>query len=142
MLYSLLGSKAAGSDAMLETEQRLREALLQACLRDPTAGGFLSHAADPTPVAELPADALMARRAELDDVLRTFFCRLRALAAARVGLAGSERLLLSTAETVGDVYRPLLRTVIERTLRMEAVPEVVPLSTSIGVMSAVVWRSE
>ena len=74
----------------------------------------------------------MERRSKLSAVLSTIFERLRALASARKGLGASEALLLSSAQTAGEVYRPLLRHVLERALRHYEVPEMTRLSASIG----------
>ena len=65
--------------------------------------------------------------------LHVVFERLRAIAAARKGLGASQSLLLTSAQTAGDVYRPLLRQVLERVLNgNEDLPEIVRLSASIG----------
>jgi hypothetical protein len=126
MVYSLGGPRlCSGSmrDAVDEHEQRLREALLQAFLRDPSAGDLLAGDAPRLSVDELSASAIMARRQHLTEVLDVVFERLRALAAARRGLGTSEPLLLSGAQTAGEVYRPLLRHVLERALRNEDIAE-------------------
>ena len=139
MLYSLAGP-AAVAPALEEAEERLRNALLQACLRDPACGGLLApgaatardHAPPPAPSAEL----LMSRRSALDASLQTLFSRLHRLALARRGGGGKSAaaapLLLSAAQTAGEVYRPLARHAVGRALRHEEVPELHRLSNSIG----------
>ena len=133
MLYSLVGTPALSSVSLEESEQRLRETLLQACLRDPAAGGLLAPHLPRTPPEELSGEALMARQQQLSSALGTIFERLRGFAAARRGLGGLETLLLSSGQTSGEVYRPLLRHVVERALRGEEVSEMHrPNSNSIG----------
>ena len=51
---------------------------------------------------------------------------------ARRGLGPSETLLLSSAETTGEVYRPLLRHLLERALRQVEISEMHRVSPSIG----------
>ena len=131
MVYSLSG-EAVANGALDEAETRLREALLQACLRDPAAGGLLAAGIPRVPVDQLPAPVLMERRHRLQSALGTLFERLRALAAARRAMPPSEALLLPSAQTAGEVYRPLLRHVLERALRQEDVGAVEPLSGSFG----------
>ena len=133
MLYSLAGSAIlAGADTE-EHEQRLREALLQACLRDPACGGLLASPAPHVPIEELGGEAIMARRQKLSAALHVVFDRLRAVAASRKGLGASQALLLTSSQTTGDVYRPLLRHVLERALSgREDLPELTRLSASIG----------
>ena len=63
----------------------------------------------------------MERREGLAALLRSIFERLRAIACARRGLGTSEALLLTSSQTAGEVYRPLLRHVVERALRQEEV---------------------
>ena len=132
MFYSLVGASLVTNSTLEEHEQRLREALLQACLRDPSCGGLLEANAPRLPPEALGAEQLMERRSKLSAVLSTIFERLRALASARKGLGASEALLLSSAQTAGEVYRPLLRHVLERALRHYEVPEMTRLSASIG----------
>jgi len=60
------------------------------------------------------------------------FARLRALARARLGMGPSEALLLSSSQTAGDVYRPLLRYTLERAMRHEPIDELSHLTASIG----------
>ena len=132
MFYSLAGSGVVGSAALEEHEQRLREGLLQACLRDPACGGLLSPNAPLVSIDELSGEQIMQRRNRLAAALSTIFDRLRAFAAARRGLGSSQALLLSSAQTTGEVYRPLLRYVLERAFRHEEIPEMIRLSASIG----------
>ncbi|KAL1520875.1 hypothetical protein AB1Y20_022436 [Prymnesium parvum] len=145
MFYSLAGSAVFASEEMLECEQRLRESLLQACLRDPHAGGFLHSETAPRGSTQTSAELLMQRRQaslraerfrphplELADCMEIVFARLRALARARLGMGPSEALLLSSSQTAGDVYRPLLRYTLERAMRHEPIDELSHLTASIG----------
>ena len=133
MLYSLVGITATSSEEVEEHEQRLREALLQACLRDPGAGGLLAAQAPRKPPEELTAEELMARRQQLAKALDTLFERLHAFASARRDLGAAEALLLSSGQATGEVYRPLLRQLLERGLKGEDMPELHrPNSHSIG----------
>ena len=76
----------------------------------------------------------MARRQQLSGAIDAMFERLRALATARRGLGASEALMLSSTHTAGEgVYRPLLRTLLERALKGEEVVEMHrPNSHSLG----------
>ena len=123
MVYSLAGDHLVGNAALEEEGQRLREALLQACLRDPLVGGLLAPGAPAVPIEALSAEALMARKEQLGAIFRTVFTRLDALAIARRGLGASEPLLLSSAQATGDVYRPLLRHLMERAMKHEDIAE-------------------
>ena len=96
----------------------------QACLRDPAAGGLLAPGVAPRPIEEFSTAQIGRRRDELDTALRRVFERLRALATARRGLGpSSETLLLKADQTAGEVYRPMLRHLVERALRHEDVSE-------------------
>jgi hypothetical protein len=94
MVYSLAGMSAVSSAALGEQEQRLREALLQACLRDPHAGGLLAPGTAPVPIEALTPTEIGARREALDGALRVVFQRLHALATARHGLGTATETLL------------------------------------------------
>jgi hypothetical protein len=110
MVYSLAGMSAVSSAALGEQEQRLREGLLQACLRDPHAGGLLAPGTAPVPIEALTPTEIGSRREALDGALRVVFQRLHALATARHGLGtATETLLLGAGQTAGEVYRPLVR---------------------------------
>jgi hypothetical protein len=110
MVYSLAGMSAVSSAALGEQEQRLREGLLQACLRDPHAGGLLAPGTAPVPIEALTPTEIGSRREALDGALRVVFQRLHALATARHGLGTvTETLLLGAGQTAGEVYRPLVR---------------------------------
>ena len=136
-LYSLLGGGALGGGALgggdaedgdaedgaePEHEQRLRQTLLQACLR--RSLGSASGAGAPEAPAGSPAVAeiVQVQRA-LDEALGRLFETLRAVAATREGLGTLAPLLLPSRETAGEVYRPLLREVLSRVLNGEDVTE-------------------
>jgi hypothetical protein len=94
MVYSLAGMSAVSSAALGEQEQRLSEGLLQACLRDPHAGGLLAPGTAPVPIEALTPTEIGARREALDGALRVVFQRLHALATARHGLGTATETLL------------------------------------------------
>lgn len=126
-LYSLLGGGALGGGdaedgAEPEHEQRLRQTLLQACLRRSLGGA--SGAGAPEAPAGSPAVAEIVRvQRALDEALGRLFETLRAVAASREGLGTLAPLLLPSRETAGEVYRPLLREVLSRVLNGEEVSE-------------------
>jgi len=120
MVYSLLGPQV---EAEAEAEQRLREALLQACLRDERGGGLLPERelraavaaatsgggggggggevgdfgfeeVDGPAGAASEAELMAAKRDVLAPALRELFARLRAVAAARRGLGPRAEALL------------------------------------------------
>ena len=138
MVYSLAGPPPPGTSAaaaaeLAELEERLRSTLLQACLRDAACGGFLRGGGGGGAAEELPAAELLARREALDGSLRQLFDRLRALGAARGGLGASEALLLSSAQTAGEVYRPLLKGLFERLLGGDDSAELTHISAAAGM---------
>ena len=103
MLYSLLGPKGFDGDEVEESEQRLRETVLQACLRDPSCGGLLAPHAQRVPLDRLGAEGLMAC-SQLSGAIDAMFERLRAPANCPPWLGASEALMLSSTHTAGDEF--------------------------------------
>ena len=83
------------------------------------------------PLSPLPC---LRRRQQLSAALGVIFERLRALASARKGLGTLEALLPPRgSQAAGEVYKPLLRRVLERALKGEELSELHrPSAHSIG----------